>query len=51
MILLLESKGLFEKFRKEYWSSYETEGSKKEFRTYLRLVLMTSVLEPEHYYH
>jgi hypothetical protein len=26
MILLLESKGLFEKFHKEYWPHYETEG-------------------------
>ena len=25
--------------------------AKREFRTYLRLVLMTSVLEPKHYYH
>jgi hypothetical protein len=51
IILLLQSKGLFEKFQKEYWPNYETEGGKKEFRTYLRLVLMTSVLEPKHYYH
>ena len=51
MILLLESKGLWEKFQKEYWPNYETEGGKKEFRAYLRIVLMTSVLEPEHYYH
>ena len=51
MILLLQSKGLFDKFQKEYWPNYETEGGKKELRTYLRLVLMTSVLEPKHYYH
>ncbi len=29
MILLLESKGRFEKFQKEYWPNYETEGGKK----------------------
>ena len=51
MILLVESKVLFDKFQTEYWPNYETEGGKKEFRTYLRLVLMTSVLEPKHYYH
>ena len=29
MILLLESKSLFDKFHKEYWPNYETEGGKK----------------------
>ena len=51
MILLLQSKGLFEKFQKEYWPNYETEGGQKEYRNYYKLVLMTSVLRPEHYYH
>ncbi len=51
MILLLQSKGLFEKFQKEYWPKYETEGGQKEDRNYYKLVLMTSVLEPKHYYH
>jgi len=43
----LPVQGLFEKFQKEYWPNCEKEGGKKEFRTYLRLVLMTSVLEPK----
>ncbi len=47
----LPSKGLFEKFQREYWPYYETEGGKAEYRVYHRLVLMTSVLGPEHYYH
>jgi len=51
MILLLRSKGLFEKFQKEYWPNYETEGGQKEYRNYYKLVLMTSLLEPKHYYH
>ena len=51
MNLFLESKGLCEKFQKEYRPNFETEGGKKEFRTYLRLVLMTAVLEPKHCYH
>ena len=50
MIPLLESKGLFEKFQKEYWRNYETEGGQKEYRNYYKLVLMTSVLEPQHDY-
>jgi len=51
MILLLQSKRLFEKFQKEYWPNYETEGGQKEYRNYYKLVLMTSVLEPKDYYH
>ncbi len=51
MIVLFQSKGLFEKFQREYWPYYETEGGKAEYRVYHRLVLMTSVLGPEHYYH
>jgi len=51
MILLLQSKGLREKFQKEYWPNHETERGRKEFRNYFKLVLMTSVLEPKHYYH
>jgi hypothetical protein len=51
MILLLQSKGLFETFQKEYWPNYETEGGQKEYRNYFKLVMMTSVLEPKHYYH
>jgi hypothetical protein len=42
---------LFEKFQREYWPNYETEGGQKEYRNYYKLVLMTSVLRPEHYYH
>jgi len=51
MVLLLQSKGLFEEFQKEYLPNYETEGGQKEYRNYYKLVLMTSVLRPEHYYH
>ncbi len=51
MILLLQSKRLFEKFQKEYWPNYETEGGQKEYRNYYKLVLMTSVLEPKDFYH
>ena len=51
MVVLLQSKGLFGKFQKEYWPNYETEGGQKEYRNYYKLVLMTSVLGPEHYYH
>ena len=50
MILLFQSKGLFEKFQKEYWPNYKTEGGKKEYRNYYKLVLMTSVHGPKHYY-
>jgi len=51
MIALFQSKGLFERFQKEYWPNYETEGGQKEYRNYYKLVLMTSVLQPKHYYH
>ncbi len=44
-IVLFQSKGLFEKFWKEHWPYYETEGGKAEFRAYHKLVLLTSVLE------
>jgi hypothetical protein len=46
MILLLQSRGLFEKFQKEYWPNYETEGGQKEYRNYYKLVLMTSDSDP-----
>jgi hypothetical protein len=45
MIVLFQSKGLFEKFQKEHWPYYETEHGKAEFRAYHKLVLLTSVLE------
>ncbi len=51
MIVLPQSKCLWETFQKEYWPNYETEGGQKEYRNHYKLVLMTSVLEPEHYYH
>ncbi len=50
MTLLLQSKGLLERFQKEYWPNYETEGGQRENRNYYKLVLITSVLEPMHYH-
>ncbi len=47
LIVLFQSKGLFEKFQKEYWPYYEKEGGRAAFRAYHKLVLLTSVLEPE----
>jgi len=46
LIVLFQSKGLFEKFQKESWPYYETEGGKAAFRAYHKLVLSTSVLKP-----
>jgi hypothetical protein len=51
MIPLLQSKGLFGKFQNDYWPNYETEGGQRGYRNYYKLVLMTYVLEPKHYYH
>jgi len=51
MVLLFQSKGLFEEFQKDNWPNYETKGGQKEYRNYYKLVLMTSVLEPKQYYH
>ncbi|HEY6283155.1 MAG TPA: hypothetical protein VIW22_04450 [Nitrososphaerales archaeon] len=45
MIILFESKGLFEEFQKEYWPWYDREKDKRHFRGYHWLVLLSSVLE------
>src|SRR5712692_6139208 len=34
LIVLFQSKGLFERFQKQYWPDYETEKGKEEFRAY-----------------
>ena len=45
IIVLFQSKGVFDEFAQEHWAYYRTEKGKSKFRDYLRLVLLTSVFQ------
>jgi hypothetical protein len=45
IIVLFQSKGVFDQFWQEYWPYYRTKKGQSKFRDYLRLLLLTSVFQ------
>lgn len=46
IIVLFQSRGIFDEFVRKHWSYYKTKEGQSKYRGYLRLVLLTSVLRP-----
>jgi hypothetical protein len=45
IIVLFQSKGVFDEFVQGHWPFYRTKKGQSKFRDYLRLVLLTSVFQ------